>query len=153
MMIGSSKRLTNRIAIMVCIIGFGVAAMAQEKSVVIRVVDGRNGRPISNEHVMVSVGANPEEVREMKRHIDLRTDDKGVAILQVDSASMSRIQAWVDFHIQCQQTANDSSYSLEEIMKIGVSTPNNCGSASVGNSANNFVVFARPAHWWEKMHR
>jgi len=139
--------------IIVCLMSNVQVPTAQEKNIIIRVMDGRNGKPMANMHLMVSLGSSQEDVRELKSHVDLQTDLNGVALLSIDESTISRIQVWVDWHTLCQETPNTKSFSIEEIRKSGLSTPNNCGSVTREKAPNHLTVFARPAHFWEKLHR
>jgi hypothetical protein len=126
-------------------------AGAQRGGIVIQVLNGKNGQPIANEHLVVFTGASVEDVKEQKNHVEVRTDAKGEALLSVDTLATSHIQVWVDWHVPCQEVPNSKSYSVEDILKNGSSTSNNCGPVKHPLSPNHFVVFARPAHFWEKM--
>jgi hypothetical protein len=133
--------------------GAGLTAMAQESRIVVHALNGKNGKPIANEHLVIFTGASAEDVREHKNHIELRTDAKGTALLSVDDRATSHIQVWVDWHVLCQEAPNSKSYSLEDILKRGLTTPNNCGRVEQAVAPKHLVVFARPAHFWEKMHQ
>jgi hypothetical protein len=127
------------------------ALAAGSSEITLRVLDARNGHPIANEHLVVSVGASPQDVQQQKHHFHLRTDANGVAKLTIAVPDVARIQVWVDFHVLCQKNPNSNSFSISEIEKTGLSTPNNCGRSNLPNTPQQLTVFARPAHWWEKM--
>jgi hypothetical protein len=129
-----------------------IDCVAQAQNIVIHVVDGRNGHAISHQHLLVFEG-NSQETRQLTTHVDLQTDGEGTAMLPVNDPSVSQIQVWVDFRILCQSQPNGNSYSVDKIRTTGLSTPNDCGSVVRENTPNNFVVFARPAHWWEQLRR
>jgi len=129
----------------------GMACMAQETKIVVQVLNGKNGKPIANEHLVVFTGASEDKVKQHKNHAEIRTDAKGVALLSVDERTTSYIQVWVDWHILCQKTPNTQSYSVGDILKGGSSTANNCGTIKEPLEPNKFVVFARPASFRERM--
>jgi hypothetical protein len=129
----------------------GMACMAQETEIVVQVLNGKNGKPIANEHLVIFTGTSEEDVRQHKNQAEARTDAKGIALLSVDAHKTSYIQVWVDWHVLCQKAPNGHSYSVGDILKGGLSTTNNCGPIKQPLEPNHFVVFARPASFREKM--
>ena len=140
-----------RFSIVAVMTAVGLACMAQENNIVIHAVNGKNGKPLANEHLVIFTGASAEDVREHKNHVELLTDAKGTALLPLAGNATSQIQVWLDWHVLCQETPNSRSYSVEDIVKTGLTSPNNCGSVVQGVSPNQLFVFARPAHFWEKI--
>jgi hypothetical protein len=132
-------------------VGMGPISMCSDGQIVIQVVDGRNGKPIPREHVLVFQGATAEDIRALNSHADLQTDANGVALLTIEDPSISLILVSVDWHIVCEEKPNTKTYSIEEIKRTGLSTQNKCGLLVRKNEPDHFVVFARPAHFWEKM--
>lgn len=147
------KGLIPTLCVMAALLGGGGAATAQESHIVVRVVDGRNGKPLANQRLLVFAGNSPETVRGHKENFDLITDKEGVADLRIVSPDMRWIQVWVNFHVLCQSRPNARSFSIAEILSKGVSTPNTCGSPRAQPTPGKFIVFARPTHFWEKMRR
>jgi hypothetical protein len=78
---------------------------------------------------------------------------KWAGFLPFNESRISRIQIWVDHYTLCQKMPNDQSYSVEEIRKTGLSAPNTCGVRTQERVANQFVVFARPQAFYEKVRR
>ena len=143
--------LVSRSCILVGLILVGVAAMAQDTRIVVQVVDGRSGRPLADQHLLIFAGESPDAVRLQKNHFELVTDKDGLANLPIASSDVQWIQVWPDWRILCQKTPNGEAFSVAEILSTGLSTPNTCGSARQELRPGHFVVFARPAHFWEKM--
>jgi hypothetical protein len=144
-----SLSVLTRSSIIVVIVAAGFAAMAQDNKIVIHVIDGRNGKPVSNEHILIFQGVSAEDIRELKNHLDLQTDANGMAFLPTDA--MPQIQVSVDWHKVCQSSSSKLIFSLEEIKKNGVATPNTCGSIARKLAPNQFYVFTRPLNFREKM--
>ena len=141
---------------MFIIIGLLFAAqlsVANENPIVIDLVDGRTGKPIPNEHILVFQGSTQKDVRAEKSHKNLQADTNGTAILTLDGPSVLRIQVWVDGYVLCQDTPNSKSYSVQKIRETGLNAPNNCSSMTRENAPNHFAVYVRHAHFWEKMRR
>ncbi len=145
------SRLSSGLCALIGLLVMGATATAQETRIVVHVVDGRNGRPLANQHLLVFAGESPESVREHNKQFELVTDKDGLAALTSVSHTVRWIQVWVDWHILCQREPNSKSFSVAEILSTGLSTPNTCGSAVQKPTPGHFVVFARPAHFWEKM--
>ena len=61
-----SLSVLTKFSIIVVIVAAGFAAMAQDNRIVIHVIDGRNGKPVSNEHILIFQGASAEDIRELK---------------------------------------------------------------------------------------
>jgi hypothetical protein len=130
-----------------------LSSVGADKTLVIHVLDGKSGKPISNEHLIVFEGVSAEEVGKERNHIDLRTNAAGIAVLPIKEPSLAQIQVWVDFHVLCQKEPNARSYEVEDIMKTGTSMPNNCGKALARPEPGQFFVFVRRPGFWEKMRR
>jgi len=144
-----SLSVLTKLGIIAVIIAVGSAAMAQDNRIVIHLIDGRNGKPISNEHLLVFQGASTEDIKEHRSHLDLQTDANGIAFLPADA--MPQIQVWPDWYKICRSASSNSIFSLEEIKKNGAATPNSCGSTTMKLVPNHFYIFARPLSFWEKM--
>ena len=140
------------LCLLIAWLGLGSAALAQNDRVIIQVVNGRTGKLLAKQRLLLFVGGSPEAVRQHYNHYELFTDKVGQAGLILEP-QMQRLQVWVDFHILCQKEPNFRSFSVATIMSTGLSTPNSCGSVSKKAKPGRLVVFARPATFWEKMRR
>ena len=144
--------LLRRFGVVAVMVVAGLAgSAAQDNGIVIQVLDGKNGKPIANEHLVIFTAASAEEIKQHKNHLEARTDAKGIATLALDTRASSQIQVWVDWHVLCQEGPNSNSYSVEDILKGGLTTPNNCGTVEQPVAPNHFVVFARSERLREKM--
>ena len=132
------------------LIGIGTAAMGQDKQIVVQAVDARNGKPITNQHVLVFGGDSPEAVRQHKSQYELMTDKDGLATLTLVPGTQW-LQVWMDWHVLCQSEPNSKSFPVRDILDSGLSTPNTCSSVSEKAAPGHLVVFARPERFWEKM--
>jgi hypothetical protein len=121
---------------------FSPSAFCQ--TITLKAVNGKNGKPLPKQRLLVFAGSTPDEVRFHKYSYDLTTNVAGVATLVVDHADIKRIQVWADFQHLCQSTPNVRSYGLSEIVATGLSTPNDCGSFSDNAVPGQLVIFARP---------
>lgn len=122
------------------------ALSTNQNSITIHVLDGRTGKPISTEHILIFVTNDPKYPH--ARIIDERTDAHG--IYTVRDVDFKFIQVAVDWHIPCMKhPSNRLEYSVAEIMSTGMSTFNSCGDAKVEPQPGNLYVFVRLRHWWE----
>lgn len=127
-----------------------LSTMAQDNKVTIQVLNGKNGKPIVNQHLLIFEGGSQEEARRHKSHIELRTDAEGKATFSPEPTD-NYIQVWVDWHILCQKKPNVNVYSMADIINSGLTTGNSCGRIERPVIPKEFLIFARPAHFWEKM--
>jgi hypothetical protein len=151
----------------------GVSLSAQ--TLEIKLVDGRNGRPMvgSSSYVNVWVGI------ERKEAIAIPTDGKGVARLQLTlNASEVNIpnsqntgSIVVDHpvvkydesfrinapYVLCGSGGSHYSwlglenFSTKEILHHGYASPNTCGKVTISPQPGQVVLFVRPLKWWEKL--
>lgn len=124
-------------------------AVASTNNITIHVVNGKNGQPVSNEHLVVFPGETAEDVRQLRKHIDLRTDSKGIAVLP--SNVMPWLRVWVDWHRLCQSGSENGIFSLTAIQHSGLVTSNNCGSIAVKVKPCELYIFVLDETLLEKM--
>ena len=110
----------------------------------LRAVNGKDGKPLAHQRLLVFAGRDADGVRFHDRVYDLTTDDHGVATLLIEDAALKRIQVWADFQHLCQSTPNFRSFDIQEIASTGLSTPNDCGSVATKTEPGLLTVFARP---------
>lgn len=163
------------IALLVGVLGTGVTLHAQEVQFEIKVLDGRNGKPVANSCVYVQVWTKPGE-RSVE---EAATDQKGVVRIHLssDDASVSpgrkteacfrgatvdtvlRYGSSVDIipnrdkAADCRPPTNkygtrDYSYALKLIVQQGIVLANACGKTAATPTPGEVILFARPVHWW-----
>jgi len=123
----------------------------QAQDVTIRVLDGRNGHPVTKERLVVWVGP----VRGTA--LELPTDKDGVAVLHLSKDHADSIELTADYNFDCQPYRKNTptpSYSVKEILQSGVVTQNTCGKLSQSEAKpGELIFFVRPLHWWEGFRR
>lgn len=134
-----------------CLSLFSLALHAQRSSITLAAIDGRNGKAMPHQRLLVFMGSSQEEVRFHKLSADVMTDEYGRAVLQIPQDSVQWIQVFADFHTLCQSEPNSRSLSLEEVFSTGESTPNNCSAFRQELKPGQLTVFARPPTFREKM--
>jgi len=126
-------------------------AMAQTVDIVVQVLDGRNGKPLAKQHLLVFTGASSDAVKSHAEHTGLTTDKDGLGILRIYRSETQWLQVWADGRSLCQQDPNQGSFSVATIMSKGLAAPNICSALMREPSPGRFIIFVRPAHFREKM--
>ncbi len=123
-----------------------VTALSLRAEVIrIHVLDGRNGKAITNEQVQVWVD-------EAKGALSLATGADGTATLRALPGSSIRIAT--DLYYDCRpfkKNAPRPTYSVNEILKSGLTAQNGCGKFKAEAKPGELLFFVRPVHWWEGM--
>jgi len=145
------NRLFEGMCVLIVLFVLRATALAQNVEIVLHAVDGRNGKPIANHHLLVTTGMSGDAVRSWTNHVDLETDKDGLATLTISATDAKLIQVWVDALTLCQSDPNHVSFSVSTIISNGLSTPNNCGPLRLKDTPGHLMVFARPATLMEKM--
>lgn len=127
------------------------AAVAQSINITVQVLDGRNGKPLSDQHVLVFTGLSSNAVKSHAEHTGLTTGKDGVGTLTIFPSETQWLQVFADGRVLCYPDPNQSSFSVSEIMSKGLVTPNNCSKLVRAASPGHFIIFARPASFVEKM--
>ena len=145
---------------------------AHAQSIHIKLVNGRNGRPIASTHVNVWVG------KERKWAIVIPTDKDGVASLVLTDkegeVNVPRVDGYgsrvvinpvVKYdddleinapYVLCQPGTPDYSWlairhiSTKQVVGQGIVMPNACGKATASQTPGEVTIFVRPLSWWEK---
>jgi hypothetical protein len=120
-----------------------------EQDVRIRVLDGRSGHPISDEHVQVWFNSIKGS------SLDLPTDKDGYAALSL-SQGVESLFIFTDHYYDCRpfrKNAPKPSYAVAEIRKTGVVVENDCSKFTTEPKRDELTLFVRPLHWWESFRR
>jgi hypothetical protein len=121
--------------------------------IVVQAVDGRNGKPLASQRLLVFTGMSSNAVRSQAKSTELTTNKDGVGTLTIDPAETQWIQVWPDGPVLCQPHPNEGSFSVDTIISKGLATPNDCSGLAREPVPGHFIVFARPATFVEKMRR
>jgi hypothetical protein len=148
----------------------GTALRAQ--TVEIKLLDGRNGRPMADTCIGVFVST-------FDRMLGIQTDKNGITSLrltendaEVDTRNRpngcgdwSVINPIVKYsevitinagYVLCQPHTPDHSwlatkeFSTKDVIQSGVVTANTCGKATASPTPGEIILFVRPLTWWEK---
>ena len=142
----------------------------------IRLVDGRNGRPMAGAASYVNVWVGTER----KEAIAIPTDGNGVARLQLtlnageinipnpsnDRGSIVVANPVVKYNeslrinvpfASCGSGGSNYSwleseqFSAKQILQHGYVSPNTCGKPTASPNPGQVILFVRPLTWWEKL--
>jgi hypothetical protein len=121
-------------------------AKAQLVSIQIRVLNGKNGKPIKDEKLNVWRTADQRDSEIMP------TDTNGVIPLEVDKNSSIRVGGNIYFTCHPYKAGDkERLYSVEKILNEGIVDLNTCGNANVLAKPREFVIYERPRSLWEWM--
>ena len=121
---------------------FHGVAIAQ--SVVVQILNGRNGKPISKIRVWVSF-----DDERGKQLLDLKTDRQGEVQFETNGSKTFQLSPVGVVPCREQQLTSQVDYSTEEILKEGIITRNDCSQSSPAPLRGRLIYIARPATWWE----
>jgi len=146
------------------------------QTIEIKLVNGRNGRPIAASCVNVGVAVGNEH----KQTIAIPTDKDGIARLRLtnkddeidihdrlkDCGLFGVINPVVKYddvlpinvgYVLCQSRTADNSWlaitdlSTKEILQHGIVRANTCGKATASPKPGEVIIYVRPLSWWEKL--
>lgn len=120
-------------------------------NITVQVLDGRNGEPLKEQHLLVFTGISSSAVKSHAQHTELVTDKSGIGTLIINPDETEWLQVFADGRVLCFPDPNQSSFSVKEIISKGLVTPNRCSSLAKEASPGRLIVFARPASFMEKM--
>jgi hypothetical protein len=130
-----------------------LAALAQNIQITIKAINGKDGKPLAHQRLVIFGGESPEAATFHHTAMNATTDENGLAVVSLVHEQTSWIQIWTDGLTLCQKAPNTKSFSVDTILSSGLSTPNNCGSIAEPPTSRQITVFARPATVSEKMAR
>jgi hypothetical protein len=124
---------------------------AETIEIKIQASNGKNGKPLSKQRLIIFSGESAEAASSHQRHFESTTDGGGRVELKIDRAKDLWIQVWVDGFTLCQNKPNLQSFNVNAIVTTGMSAPNNCSSAAVATTPGQLEIFARASTFQEKM--
>lgn len=140
----------------------------------IKVLDGRNGKPVSGECVNVWIG------QDAASSLLVPTDKSGVALVHLTTKSTElnahqsgkacggwgvieptlmyadTIGITSGSYMPCEPHPANSprlSFSVQEVLRSGATTTNTCGKIEGHPQPGELIFFVRPLRWWEKLKR
>ena len=130
--------------------------VAYDGPVTLRVLSGLDGVPMANLHMVLYGGYDGQEIRGQDWREEVLTDEKGEARLSKQAINLPFIQAWPVSTAKkkmmglmgggmqtCQDNPRKDKFSMERILRDGLSTPNRCGIIQAENEPGVFTVYVR----------
>ena len=144
----SKRGVLTQLALLCALLIVPFLSHAQTAEIHIRIINGKNGRPIKNETLRVWTTRN---------HVDADlwpTDATGSVLLKVDEAAQIALDE--NLNASCRtlpanQQASQFLYSVAEILNKGISTENTCGTIRVTAKPGELILFERPFTLMEKV--
>lgn len=172
----SLRKLTGAVTFLMQLFVILYGAFLSAQTLEIKLVDGRNGRPMVGAPSYVNVWVGTER----KEAIAIPTDGNGVARLQLtintgeinipnpskDRGSIVMAHPILNYNesfrintpfVLCGLGASNYSwlksedFSTKEILQHGYVSPNTCGKVTVLPQPGRVTLFVRPLTWWEKL--
>src|SRR5215472_1628788 len=140
-------------------VGFALGAAQRDQRIRIRVLDGRNGHPVTKERVNVWIGDKPAAMLfggEGGVASLLPTDKNGEVSAPIPEDHAQWIEIEADYYFDCRPFRKDAArpvYSVKEVLQTGVVTGNTCGKFRAAPKPGELTFFVRPLHWWEAFKR
>lgn len=131
---------------------FLVCGLAGAQEITVTLLNGRNAKPVKHEVLSVRFGetaATPS--------VQGETDDTGTARFSLPTQqnvfavelSFSPKGRWM---VDCRPLPPaPRTYRISDALSRGLVSQNTCGKIAISPTPANIVLFARPAHWWEKL--
>jgi hypothetical protein len=141
---GASHTARALLSILACLV---ITVEASAEIIRIRVLDGRDGRPIRDERVQVWLASSPKV-------LSISTDKNGIG--QFDAGEDSSFEIESNIYLDCRPFRKGvprPSYSVVAVLKDGLVTPNTCGHVKTEPTLGEIVFYVRPLHWWEGIKR
>ena len=150
--IRGSLSAIQRVNLLVAVFSLSTsAAVGQSMDITVQVLDGRNGKPVADQHVLVFTRLSAAAVKTHAQHTGVTTDKDGMGTLTIYPGETQWLQVFTDGRVPCFPNPNQASFSVSDIMSKGLVTPNDCSAQVQQASPGHFVIYARPAHFMEKM--
>lgn len=139
------RLLLTAAILLVCVVIWCPAAQTNAPDsvanrLVVRLLNGKNGKPIKHE----TLGARLDK----NRQANVRTDQNGEVVLAVGEAEPRAIRIWlVNFFIDCGTYGDDgyreTQFSIDEIASKGIVAENRCGQDRANPTPGVLIVYAR----------
>jgi hypothetical protein len=141
---GSGMKLSH---ILLSTLLFCAVCPAQQSIITIRLLNGKNGKPITDRDFNIWLGNSNNLLRD--------TDLRGEIKMDVTDVNPRKIRVLPDFRFDCRSKQDFGEgrlieYSLEEILTKGVVGNNLCGKATSLPQPSVLIIFARPRTFIEK---
>jgi len=134
-----------------------VAQIGSAQQIAVKLVDGRNGRALKDQAVVIWPGEKPVGMPGQT----IRTNADGIAFVPIQiqqDAFVAGGESLVDCRMRIRHgkvvdeggTYTEEVYRFADVLAHGAVGANKCGKATAQPIPGQLVLFVRPPHWWEK---
>lgn len=113
--------------------------------ITVRILNGEDGQPFAHVHLLLLGGYDQRQIDDKLWREEAITDAHGEARLSKQFANLPWLQVWVGKKRLCQAKPRAASFSVELMLRDGVSAPNRCGTFTVEETPGIFTVFVKGA--------
>lgn len=126
-------------------------AQLQVSSIRVRLVNGRNARPVGNAKTVNTVV--PIEL--YATPIARRADKQGTYSLLIQSDAQLRTVV-TNFRTcravpRADRKQPPMAYPVQQVVARGVVAENRCSSRTLAPTPGTLTLFVRPLHWWQRL--
>jgi len=129
---------------------FASALIMKAQTLRVQILNGKNGKPVVNEHVNVFRTGDFGDLAGNRDHREFNTDANGIFTVSQIAPETDSFTVAVDWHRPCAK--NYAKFSLHEIFLKGIVSENSC-KAKVGRivEPGTLILFVRDETFFEKM--
>ena len=120
-----------------------VFPVVHNEPIAVRVVNGRDGRPVANAHVLLVAGYDRCDIQLGLWREEALTDPEGKVQLSSGFRNLPWLRVRVARRRLCNADADGAAFSVERIRRDGQSAANRCGTAAVENVPGVVTVFVK----------
>jgi hypothetical protein len=137
----------SRVLTLLPLLFIALLCQAQETTITVRLLNGKNGKPIPDRNFNIWIGDAGNVLHD--------TDSQREIKLDVTNAKPRTIRVLPDFRFDCRSNRDFGrgdriEYPLDEILSKGVISKNLCGKATSQRQPGVLVIFVRPRTLMEK---
>lgn len=122
---------------------------SEPEAIVLKVLDVKSGKPVSNNHVLVMFSKKNDASRD--RVVEAQTNADGLVLLPANLFhDYTFAQVWVDWHARCAHDINTRWHSTAVVVSKGL-VVNDCNAAQLEVKPGQVTVGVRDETLWERM--
>jgi hypothetical protein len=130
---------------------YAQASASIETQLRILILNGKNGKPVANEHVNIFRAGDFGDLSGNRNVAGFNTDVNGIVTTSDIAPDVHAFYVSVDWHRQCTKK-NPTTFSLQEVFTKGIVSENTCKPKLVRSaSPGTLVLFVRDETFFEKM--
>jgi hypothetical protein len=112
--------------------------------IAVRVLDGKDGKPQANEHVVLVAGYDRRDLGMGLWREEVLTDSEGMVRLSNALTNLPLLRVQVIKRRACEADGAKAAFSVDRIRRDGLSAANRCGTAVAPDAPGVMTVFVKP---------